>query len=243
MRESAEKPSMRAGAVLVAAGLGERLGLGGVPPKALVELRGRPMAWHSLSILENEPRVGAVVLVVPPGSAESFRNELVEKWSLKKVSAIVHGGSTRQESVRLGVETLENHYDPILIHDAARPLVTAEIVSMCLEIGAACAACIPGLPISGTVKAVDEEASVKETVDRAGLWEAQTPQVFGASVIREAHRVALKRGFEGTDDSSLVEELGIAVKVVRGSPENIKVTWPADLEVARAILDCRKDGG
>jgi 2-C-methyl-D-erythritol 4-phosphate cytidylyltransferase len=93
--------------------------------------------------------------------------------------------------------------------------------------------------VAGTVKQVDGGESVKGTVDRAGLWEAQTPQVFGAAVIREAHRAALESGTEATDDSSLVERLGVSVKVVRGSPENIKVTWPVDLEIAEAILNGR----
>jgi 2-C-methyl-D-erythritol 4-phosphate cytidylyltransferase len=235
-------PSTRAGAVLVAAGMGKRMAPGVAAPKALIGLGGRPLAWHSLAVFEAEPRVGAVVLVVPPGLMDKFREELVERWNLQKVSAVVHGGRTRQESVRLGLEALEDGLDPILVHDAARPLVTAEIVSLCLEKVAACDACIPAIPISGTVKAVDEGTAVRETLDRTALWEAQTPQVFRSSVIREAHRLALERGFNGTDDSSLAEAMGISVRVVRGSPENIKVTWPVDLEVAQAILNRRACG-
>ena len=229
--------------ILVAAGSGERLGLSRTRPKALVSLGGRPMAWHSLARFEEEPRVGAVVLVVPPGLGVRFRDELVERWGFKKVAALVDGGRTRQESVRLGMEALDDKFDPILIHDAARPLITAEIISLCLEGAADCGACIPAHPVAGTVKAVSSEMNVVETVDRATLWESQTPQAFRSSLIREAHRRALDTGLKGTDDASLVEAMGNAVKVVPGSPENIKVTWPVDLDVASAILSRRAGGG
>lgn len=239
MKDASEKRAIRAGAVLAAAGTGERLGPGGGVPKALLALGGRPLVWHSLSVFEDHSRIEAVVLVVPPGMEDRFRREIADRWSFRKVSAVVRGGGTRQESVRLGLDALDERLDPVLIHDAARPLVTSDLVSVCLESGAAFGACIPALPVAGTVKQVDDGDNVRRTVDRTGLWEAQTPQVFGSSVIREAHRAALESGTEATDDSSLVEKLGVSVKVVRGSPENIKVTWPVDLEIAEAILNRR----
>jgi len=243
VRNLTEEKSIRAGAIIVAAGKGERMGLGEAAPKALIELEGRPLAWHSLAKFESEPRIKAIALVVPPGTADRCREEIVEKWKLHKVSAIVDGGLSRQESVRLGLDALAQDLDPVLIHDAARPLVTAELVSLCLEMGAASGACVPAIPIAGTVKAVSPQRQIQETVDRTGLWEAQTPQAFASSLIRQAHRRAKETGLEGTDDSSLVEALGTAVTVVQGSPENLKVTWPVDLEVARAILKRRRHGG
>ena len=239
MKDASEKRAIRAGAVLAAAGMGERLGSGGGAPKALLTLGDRPLACHSLSVFEEQARIEAVVLVVPAGFEDRFRREIVDRWGFRKVSAVVRGGETRQESVRLGLEALDDRLDPVLIHDAARPLVTSDLVSVCLERGAASGACIPALPVAGTVKQVDDGDNVRRTVDRTGLWEAQTPQVFGSSVIREAHRSALEKGMEATDDSGLVEKLGVPVKVVRGSPENIKVTWPVDLEIAEAILNRR----
>jgi 2-C-methyl-D-erythritol 4-phosphate cytidylyltransferase len=228
---------------VVAAGSGERLALGSDTPKALVALSGRPLAWHSLARFEEESRVAAVVLVVPTGLASRFREELVQKCGLKKVAAVVNGGRTRQESVRAGLAALDDELDPVLIHDAARPLVTLDLISLCIDESAECGACIPAHPLTGTVKTVTAEMNVAETVDRAALWEAQTPQAFRSSLIREAHRKAAETGLEGTDDSRLVEALGATVKVVQGSPENIKVTWPADLEVARVVMSRRMGGG
>lgn len=232
-----------AGAILVAAGEGSRMGRGAGSPKALVDLVGRPLAAHSLSVIEESPATGAAVLVAPQGLLSRFEDELVKRYGFRKVVAVVEGGATRQESVRLGLEALPRDLDPILIHDAARPLLTPGLLELLVEKGASCGACLPGVPVAGTVKRVGPDGVVCETLDRAALREAQTPQVFKASTIREAHRMAHRRGFEATDDAALVEWMGAAVTVVDGDPENLKVTTPVDLDVAREVLDRRAGGG
>lgn len=232
-----------AGVILVCAGMGRRMGLSGKDPKALLDLGGRPLAAHSLAVFEASPAVGSIVLVAPPGMAGRFENELVRPWRFKKVSAVVDGGRTRQESVRRGLEALDERFDPVLIHDAARPLVSPELVAACATTAAGTGACLPATRVSGTLKTVTAGGLVEKTLDRDRFREAQTPQAFKASIIRDAHRRAREGGFEGTDDSVLVENIGVAVTVLDGDPENIKVTSPVDLDLAMVLLGRRGGGG
>lgn len=237
-------PSLvRAGAVLVAAGKGSRLGLDEGLPKALFELCARPLATYSLAVLERCPLIESIVMVAPPGYADRFRVELVERRGLAKVSAVVEGGATRQESVRLGLEALEVGLDPVVVHDAARPLLTEDLLVHCLSKAIAFGACVPGTPISGTVKAVTSDGLVAETLDRESLREIQTPQAFKASIIRKAHRQAKEKSLHATDDSALVEATKVSVAVIQGDPENIKITQPIDVELATVIISRRAAGG
>ena len=242
MRNPGARP-VRAGAILVAAGRGERMGLGEGRPKALVDLCARPLAAYSLSVLEQDSSIEAVVLVAPPGSSARFRSELVERWGFRKVAAVVEGGRTRQESVRLGLEALNDELDPVVIHDAARPLVRPELVAACISKASVVGACVPGLSPAATVKAVTSGGFVERTLDRTLLREVQTPQAFKASLIREAHRLARLNRTEATDDSTLVENMGAPVALIEGDPENIKITRPIDMEVAAAVMSRRAGGG
>jgi len=225
-----------AGVVLLCAGMGSRMGLGEDTPKALLDLGGRPLAAHSLSIFEASPAVGSIVVVAPPGMASRFEMELIRPEGFKKVSAIADGGRTRQESVRFGLEALQEGFDPVLIHDAARPLLAPGLVTACAATAAAMGACVPATPVSCTVKAITADGMVEKTLDRDTLREAQTPQAFSASLIRDAHLRAFADGLEGTDDAVLVESLGELVTVLEGDPENIKITCPVDLDLARVLL-------
>jgi 2-C-methyl-D-erythritol 4-phosphate cytidylyltransferase len=227
------------GVVLLCAGMGRRMGLGEEEPKAMLDLGGRPLAAHSLSVFEASQVVGSVVLVVPPGMASRFEMELVRPGGFKKVSAIADGGRTRQESVRHGLEALLEGFDPVLIHDAARPLLAPGLIAACAATAAAVGACVPATPVSCTVKTITADGLVEKTLDRDMLREAQTPQAFSASLIRDAHRRALADGIEGTDDAVLVENLGEAVAVIEGDPENLKITRPVDLDLARVLLGRR----
>lgn len=242
MREGGAVP-VTAGAILVAAGAGARLGQPAGCPKALVELRGRPLAAHSLAVLESAPSVQEIVLVVPRGMRDRFEADLLKRWGFRKVAAIVEGGATRQESVGRGLDAVAGDPDLIVIHDAARPLITPGLLSACLSKAAAFGACVPGVRPSGTVKSVTAGGLVEATLDRESLREIQTPQVFKASLIREAHRLAGEIGFEATDDSALVEQMGSPVAVVEGDPENLKITSPVDLDIAAAVMGRRAAGG
>lgn len=237
-------PSLiRAGAVLVAAGKGSRLGLDENTPKALFELCSRPLVTYSLAVLERCPLINSIVLVAPPGYADRFRVELVERRGLAKVIAVIEGGTTRQESVRLGLEVLEAGLDPVVIHDAARPLLTEDLLVDCLSKAIAFGACVPGTPVSGTVKTVTSDGLVAETLDRESLREIQTPQAFRASIIRKAHQKAKEASLQATDDSALVEATGVSVAVIQGDPENIKITQPIDVDLATVIISKRAEKG
>jgi 2-C-methyl-D-erythritol 4-phosphate cytidylyltransferase len=218
------------------------MGVGDGTPKALLDLGGRPLAAHSLAVFEASPVVGSVVIVCPTGMAARFGEDLVGPGGFEKVTAIVDGGRTRQESVRCGLDALPEGFDPVLIHDAARPLLSAGLVAACASTAAAVGACVPATPIVGTVKAVTQDNIVERTLDRDRLREVQTPQGFRAPLIRSAHVRAYADKIEGTDDAVLVETLGATVAVLEGDPENIKVTRPVDMELARVLLAQRAGG-
>ncbi len=225
-----------AGVLLLCAGRGRRMGLDEVHPKALLDLGGRPLAAYSLDVFEVSKVVGSVVVVAPPGLSARFSAELVGPGGFKKVAAIVDGGETRQASVKIGLDHLDDSLDPVLVHDAARPMVTSGLVAACASTAAATGACVPGIQVSSTVKVTAVDGTVQKTLDRERLLEVQTPQGFRGALLRKAHLHAVASGIEGTDDSALVESLGAAVAVIDGDHENIKITRPVDLELAGVLL-------
>jgi len=209
-------------AVLVAAGRGERLGAD--RPKAFVALNGLPLLAESLRRLDECELVDSVVVVAPP-EWEEPAILLAEELGASKVSACVPGGETRSDSVRAGVAEIPGDAAVILVHDAARPLLSDGVIERVLgALGEGFDGAVPAVPVSDTVKRVDREVVV-ETLDRAQLVAVQTPQAFVAPVLR----AALERG-EGSDCASLVEAHGGRVKVVAGDERLLKVTTRADLE-------------
>jgi 2-C-methyl-D-erythritol 4-phosphate cytidylyltransferase len=207
----------RVWAVIVAAGWGERFG----GPKQFAELGGARLVDHAIATAA--ATCDAVVLVVPDAA----------DWRGAEVDALVTGGTTRAESVRAGLGAVPLGADVVVVHDAARPLATAALfhaVVAAVRDGADGA--VPGLAVTDTLKRVDD-VRVTATVDRVGLVAVQTPQAFRVGILREAHAA----GADATDDAALVEELGGAVVVVPGDPRNVKVTGPADLMIAAALLE------
>ncbi len=196
--------------IIPAAGAGERRGA--AVPKAFAGLGGRPMVEWSLDVLRDV--CDRVVVAVPPDRAEP--------------PDFVAGGATRSESVRNALAAAAEA-SVVVVHDAARPLVTVDLVRRCIDALAGVDGVIAAIPVNDTVKEVEDE-HVLRTPDRRRLWAAQTPQVFRADVLRRA------AGAEGTDDASLVEAIGGRVRVVHGAPENFKVTTPLDVRVAEMLL-------
>ena len=220
---------MKAWAVVPAAGLGTRLG--GRTPKALSELAGRPLIAHVvLALLEARSITGIVVV----GPAEVFH--AVEAWCSDVAG--VEGGFTRQESVRAGLALVPDSASRVVVHDAARPLVTPDLIERVVAGTRRADAVVPALPVNDTLKRGDGDA-VAETVPREGLWRAQTPQGFRTYVLKMAHERALVDGFEGTDDAALVEHFGVKPALVRGEEWNFKVTTREDLDVADALMRAR----
>lgn len=227
---------MKVAAIVPAAGRGERLGPGA--PKALRLLGGVPMLVHSVRALARARLVDVVVVAAPPGDEAEVRGVLDSHQAPTEVR-VVTGGATRQDSVRLALESLDPDVDVVLVHDAARPLAPSQLVDDIVQaVARGAEAVIPALPVADTVKRV-EDGRVVETVRREGLYAVQTPQGFTRELLTKAHDAAVIDGFAGTDDSSLVERIGAAVAVVPGHPEAAKVTRPHDLVTAEHVLQER----
>jgi 2-C-methyl-D-erythritol 4-phosphate cytidylyltransferase len=215
-------------ALIVAAGSGERLGAG--RPKAFVQLAGRPLLEWSIEALRLTGRVQQIVVALPPG--------------VPAPTAVVgvEGGAARSESVRRALAAAVDS-ELVLVHDAARPLLTphlAEEVLATLESDATADAAIAAAPVTDTIKRADAERSVTETLDRSELWSVQTPQAFRRAALERALAVDAEQLARATDDASLIERTGGRVLVVPSGPENLKVTTPIDLELAELLLRRRE---
>jgi len=218
-------------AVVVAAGRGDRLGLD--RPKAFAKLGGRPLLAESLERLEGSDWVDSIV-VVAPEEWEEPSILLAEEIGAGKVTACVPGGATRAESVRAGVAEIGAEALVVLVHDAARPLLVAEVVERVLApLGEGWDGAVPALPVADTLKRAADDGTVLETVDRTGLHAVQTPQAFLAAVLREALTGDLA---ETSDCAALVERRGGRVRVVEGDRRLLKVTTQADLDFVESLL-------
>lgn len=224
---------MSVAALVLAAGRGLRFG--GAIPKAFVPLAGRPLLMHALSAFAAAPAVDWIVPVVAAADLRRWA-ELEAEWSsLPGLRAAVAGGAERQHSVRAGLAALPPDAEWVAVHDAARPLVTVQEIERVVEAARPGGAAILAVAVRDTVKRV-RHGRVVDTPDRAECHAAQTPQVFRVDLLREALEKAAAEGFVGTDDSQLVERLGVAVAVVPGSQRNLKVTDAADLAAAEGRL-------
>jgi 2-C-methyl-D-erythritol 4-phosphate cytidylyltransferase len=214
-------------AVLVAAGRGERLG--DERPKAFARLGDRVLVAESLERLDASPWIDAIVVVAPPEWEEAVI-VLAEELAAGKVAASVTGGETRAASVRAGLAEVPDEADVILVHDAARPLVTDELIERLIQaLGEGYDGAVPGVPVTDTIKRV-RGGVVVETLDRAELVSVQTPQAFVGPVLQAA------AAGEGTDCASLVEANGGRIRVVEGDPRLLKITTPADLALVESWL-------
>ena len=223
--------------IVVAAGEGRRLGA--KEAKAFVPLAGRALFLHSLDSLAGVPGLVEQVLVVPPGRADEVRSRHaadLERW---QVTHVVEGGARRQDSAAAGFRALSARIEVVLIHDAARPLVRTEAAARVVEAAAREGAALLAVPLPDTLKREGPGRRVSESLDRRGLWCAQTPQGFRREVYAAALERAGKDGAEATDDAMLVERSGGAVVLVEGDPANLKVTTEADLRAAETVLAAR----
>ena len=221
------------GAIIASAGASSRMG--GVD-KVLAPLGGAPLIARTVAAFQQSPRVGSVVLMVASQNLVAAR-ELAARLGWSKVAQVCEGGPRRQDTVRLGLEALAG-CDWVVVHDGARPLVSAKLIGDGLAAAAPTGAAVAAIPASETIKRVGEDGRVLETFDRGSLVVAQTPQVFRRDLLERAHREVMD---DVTDDASMVERLGIEVRVFEGDPANLKVTTLADLAVAEALL-ARREG-
>lgn len=237
-RETGRKK--RCTAILLAAGQGTRMG--SEIQKQYLLIGDRPVLFYALRTFEKSEVIDDVILVTGAGQTEYVRKEFVEKYHFTKVTRIVGGGRERYHSVWEGLKavrkegSLRDRY--IFIHDSARPFLTEEILRRAYRDVQEYRACVVGVPSKDTVKLVDEKAFSVETPDRRFVWIIQTPQVFDASIIIEAYTRMMSRGeIQATDDAMAVEnEFHIPVHMTEGSYENIKITTPEDLDIAKVFV-------
>jgi 2-C-methyl-D-erythritol 4-phosphate cytidylyltransferase len=217
-----------------AAGSGSRIG--GDIRKQYLELGDQPILVQTLLRLAEHPLVTAIHLIVPETDMAFCRAEIVERYRLEKIGRLIAGGAERQDSVRYGLESCgAMDQDVILIHDGVRPFFPKDQIGPLVQLAVAEGAALLAIPAQDTIKEVFD-SRVRSTIDRRLLWQVQTPQAFRCERIREAHRRAYASGYVGTDDASLIEWCGGPVTILPGHPHNFKITTPADLAMARALL-------
>jgi len=221
-------------AIIVAAGKGLRM----ADPlrKQYLELEGLPILARTLTVFDACDLVDGIFLVIPAEDIEYCRANVLDPLSLTKSIQLISGGIKRQDSVYNGLKAVDRRYRIIVIHDGVRPFLNPEHLVRCIESAKKYGACILGVPAYDTLKRVDSSDRILDTLPRENVWLAQTPQAFHYDVIKEAHENARRDGYTGTDDASLVERTGERVKIINGSRNNIKITRPEDLAIAKYLL-------
>ena len=225
---------MNVGVILVAAGKSSRFADANYK-KPFAPLAGRPVWLHAAEKFTDRDDVKQVVVVIAPEDREAFVEKFGASLAFMGIT-LAEGGAHRAESVRRGLEKLSPDVDLVAIHDAARPCIASVWIDRVFEAGARTGAAILAIPVVGTLKRVGADALITETVDRTGLWEAQTPQVFSRDVLTRAFAAAIAAGSQPTDEAQLVEAIGQRVTVVPGSPLNLKITSREDLRLAELAL-------
>ena len=221
----------KTGAVIVAAGSSERMG---GTDKMFAVLDGKPVLARVIEVFQACDRIGDIVVVLNQQNLEEGKR-LVSKGKWSKVKDVCEGGKRRQDSVLNGLNCL-GECDWVVIHDGARPLVTAELIENGLDTAEETGAAIAAVPVTDTIKMAADNLTIQGTPPRQSLWAAQTPQVFRYDIIANAYR---KLKYEVTDDARAVELMGGSVRIYHGSNDNIKITLPEDLAVAEILLKKR----
>lgn len=231
---------MKVAAIIAAAGLGQRMG--GQTPKPYLRLAGKPILTHTLEIFEKAPEVHEVTVVVHPDDLELCQDEVISPFTFKKVLRLVPGGKERQDSVYHALKTLqrEDDLEVVLVHDGVRPFITQEQIRAVIQGARRHGGAVLGWPAQDTLKRVNAQGEILQTLDRQDVWQIQTPQAFLAGLLWRAFVDAYSRNFLGTDDASLLEEIKHSVVVLPGSPFNLKITTPEDLKLAEALLPMLK---
>ena len=221
-------------AIVLAAGSGKRMN--SKVHKQYLIIQDKPVLYYSLKAFEDSA-VDEIVLVVGKGEEKFCRKEIVDKYGISKVKAIVEGGKERYHSVFEGLKQTSDA-DYVLIHDGARPFVNQDIIRRCMQEVQKYQACVVGMPVKDTIKIADEEGYAKQTPDRKNVWMIQTPQTFSYALIYEAYEEMLKTEDTAiTDDAMVLERIkGKKSKLIEGSYRNIKITTPEDLLIANVYL-------
>jgi 2-C-methyl-D-erythritol 4-phosphate cytidylyltransferase/2-C-methyl-D-erythritol 2,4-cyclodiphosphate synthase len=224
---------MRTVAIIPAGGVGKRLKA--QKAKQYLLLDSVPVLVHALKVFQRAKVINEVILVLPRDDIASSR-QLINNYGLTKLSAVVAGGKERQDSVRNGLAAISRKCDVVVIHDAVRPFVTAGLIKQVVTAAKTTGAASAGVKAKDTIKETKKDNLVSATIPRQNLWLTQTPQAFKLELLKKAYIAAYRDKYYGTDDASLVERIGAKVKLIQGSYENIKITTPEDLILAKALM-------
>jgi len=226
-------------AIIVAAGKGIRMQES--LRKQYLPLAGLPIIAQTLIVFGGCNLIDHIYLVVPRDDFDFCRDNILVRGKLIGNVTLVAGGERRQESVYRGLQQIDAGCSIVAIHDGVRPFVKHDQITACINGARKFGSCIMGIPAYDTLKQVDKSGNIVDTIARDAIWLAQTPQAFRFELIKKAHDQACLDGYQGTDDASLVERMGLAVRIIRGSRSNIKITNQEDLKIARALFE--KSGG
>jgi 2-C-methyl-D-erythritol 4-phosphate cytidylyltransferase len=218
-------------AIIVAGGSSQRMGF----DKLLASIDGRPVIAHSIAAFEHCNSVADIILVARAEHLSEYE-KISESYGFQKISAVIPGGLRRQDSVRQGLDQLEQETDFVAVHDAARPLVRADLIERLFQLAREHAGAASAAPIVDTLKRVDKEHRVIGSVDRKDLFAVQTPQIFQRALLEKAYQAVFEAGLEVTDEISAVEHIGGKVILLPNELPNFKITYPADLQLAEFLI-------
>jgi len=221
-------------AIVLAAGKGTRMNAG--MNKQFMLINDKPLLAQTLAAFQSCSAIDSIILVAGREELKTCKEQILDVYGFDKVDKLVSGGSERQQSVYNGILELEDDCNIVVIHDGARPILPEGIIERCIEGAKIYGAVSAGMPAKETIKILNEEGFVQYTPERGKVWVTQTPQAFKRDIIEKAHETANIKGISGTDDAFLVECMGIKVKMLEGSYENIKITTPEDIILAEAIM-------
>lgn len=225
---------IKSDAIIVSAGKGQRLRAG--MKKQFLSLGGKPILSHTLVPFERCPLIRSILVVVGEEDLEYCLREVIEPYHYQKVLKIIPGGKRRQDSVKKGVEALPEDTEIIVVHDGVRPFVTPEMIEASIQEATHSGAAVVAVPVKDTIKMANSDGFVLQTLERSSLWQVQTPQAFQATLLRKAYSNSSLEEISVPDDATLVERLGIKVRLLPGSYSNIKITTQEDLMLAQLIL-------
>lgn len=222
---------MKVSAIITAAGLGKRMG--SQTPKQFLKLNGKPIISHTIEKFESSHLVD-FISIVTDSAWISESETLLRNLNLTKKWRVVAGGDVRQDSVLNGLKSIPPDTEIVVVHDGVRPFISPEVIDRSIKTARENGSCIVAVPLKDTIKKGNDK--IVETVDRSGLWAAQTPQTFRYDILKDAFDRAYESNFYGTDEAMLVERIGEPVMLLNGSYKNIKITTPEDMEIAEAFV-------
>lgn len=226
----------RTTAIILAAGKGKRMRSD--IPKQYLEVNGNTILYYTLKQFEESNIIDEIIVVTGSEDKEYCQKEIIDRYRFRKVTELVEGGKERYHSVYNGLQKVSEETEYVFIHDGARPFITQEILERAWEGVKEFKACVVGMPVKDTIKIVNETQQVKDTPDRSRVWMVHTPQVFEKTLIQTAYeKIISQKDDTITDDAMVVEKtLNYPIQLIEGSYQNIKITTPEDLEIAKLYL-------